>query len=325
MNHFLWMHPWDLEGWEPRELLDEIASAGIHEIRLALAYHGGRMLLPRNRRHLVYEQHDSAIYFQPSLGAYGVLQPESGPHRDVTSAFLETAARNQFPVRAWLVLCHNDSLGRRHPHLCIHNYRHEPYRYALCPAQPAVQQYILALIQDAAALTGITGLDLEALSFMGYEHYSLHNKRAIPADPRLNICHCSVCRGDGDRVAVISQLLEHIRQVTPLPIDLRYTDDAAFYGGKSHLPQSLLPGRVDSITRTWLGKPVPQTPAPAMPDSVPANTGFSFHPPDTTSIDALRARYAHAAASCAVGFYCYGLASEEHWSWLKQVARKATQ
>jgi hypothetical protein len=94
------------------------------------------------------------------------------------------------------VLCHNDWLGRKHPESCISNYRGEPYTYALCPARAEVQQYVLALIQDVSQFHGITGLDLEALSFMGYEHNSLHDKRAITPDLRLNVCHCSVCRGD---------------------------------------------------------------------------------------------------------------------------------
>ena len=71
------------------------------------------------------------------------------------------------------------------------------YPYALCPAQPAVQRYILGLVEDASRLPGITGLDIEALSFMGYDHNSLHDKRAVPVPAELNNCHCSECRGEG--------------------------------------------------------------------------------------------------------------------------------
>lgn len=320
MNHFLWMHPWDLEGWEPEEFLDEVSKAGVTELRLALAYHGGRLLLPRNRRHLVYEQHESAIYFEPDRSRYGTLQPAVGPHTEAVSAFLQAAERRRFPVRAWLVLCHNDWLGRHHPAVCIRNYRHEAYSYALCPAQPDVQEYIVALVAEAAGLPGVTGLDLEALSFMGYEHNSLHDKRAIAVDPRLNICHCSVCRGQGDRVAVIAQLLDRIGQASTLPIDLRYIDDGTFFGGKTYLPLRLLPGRVASITRTWFGKPVPRmimTPG----DPVPSNAGFQFHPPDTQSEAELRERYLRVSGANGVGLYCYGLANDDHWCWLSRVLK----
>lgn len=322
MTNFLWMHPWDLEGWDPDEFLDHIALAGLNEIRLALAYHGGRLLLPRNRRHLVYEQHESAVYFEPDRNDYARLQPAKGPHTEVVSAFLEAAARRKFPVRAWLVLCHNDWLGRQHPDTCIHNYRNEPYSYALCPAQPDVQQYILALIRDVSRLPGIVGLDLEALSFMGYEHNSLHDKRAVPLDPRLNICHCSICGGQGDRVATVSHLLDQIGRNTKLPIDLRYTDDESFFGGKSHLPLHLLQGRVASITRTWFGKSPQQMHVPSG-DPVPAYAGFQFHPPDTKSLDGLAERYSRSAGSQGIGFYCYGLASDEHWSWLTRALQGA--
>ena len=318
MANFLWMHPWDLEGWEPDEFLDHIETAGLNEVRLALAYHGGRLLLPRNRRHLVYEQHESAVYFEPDRGLYARLQPARGPHREVVSAFLEAAARRRFPVRAWLVLCHNDGLGRQHPDACIRNYRNEAYSYALCPAQPDVQQYILALARDVSRLPGVVGLDLEALSFMGYEHNSLHDKRAVAIDPRLNVCHCSVCRGQGDRAAIISHLLDQIGGATKLPLDLRYTDDENFFGGKSHLPLPLLQGRVASITRTWFGKPSHQIDLPSNAP-VPSNAGFQFHPPDTKTLDELAESYRRCASASGIGFYCYGLASNEHWSWLTRV------
>lgn len=318
MTRFLWLHPWDLEGWEPEEFLDEMAAAGFGELRLALAYHGGRLLLPRNHRHLVYQQHDGAVYFAPTRWRYGDVQPAVGPHTEAVERFLVAAAQRRFPVRAWLVLCHNDWLGPRHPELCIRNYRQEPYTYALCPAQPAVQRYILGLIADAAGLPGITGLDLEALSFMGYDHNSLHDKRAVAVPPELNVCHCSACRGEQDRVAVVADLLDQIRRVTTLPIDLRYTDDPSFYGGKTHLPLSMLAGRVQSITRTWFGTPAGRMVVPP-DDPVPANVGFQFHPPDTNSEEEFAERWHRAAGANAVGLYCYGLANQEHWEWLTRV------
>lgn len=55
MRHFLWMHPWDLLDQDPHMLLDEFQSMGLDEVRLALAYHSTRVVLPRNRRHLVYD------------------------------------------------------------------------------------------------------------------------------------------------------------------------------------------------------------------------------------------------------------------------------
>lgn len=318
MNHFLWMHPWDLEGWPPEQFIDELQATGIGEVRLALAYHGGRLLLPRNRRYLVYEQHESAVYFAINPRLYGRVQPVAGPHLDAVASFLAAAAKRRFPVRAWLVLCHNDLLGKRYPGLTIRNLRGESYSYALCPAQADVAEYIVALIRDVSALPGITGLDLEALSFMGYEHQSLHDKRAVEPDPAIHVCHCSMCLGKQDRCAVLRGVLDQIRAATSLPIDLRYTGDAAFYGGKTFLPLTDLKGRVDSITRTWFGKAVEQMECPQT-DPVPAHTGFVFHPPDTRSAAQLQARYERAAGSAGVGVYCYGLANEEHWSWLKSV------
>lgn len=166
-----------------------------------------------------------------------------------------------------------------------------------------------------AKLPGVTGLDLEALSFMGYDHNSLHDKRAVDAEPGWNACHCSVCLGIDRRALVLTYLFERIRAATKLPIDLRYIEDPAFYGGKTHIPYASLPGLVDSITYTFFGKAI------NVPSGCPveANAGFVFHPPDTRSVVDLRDRYAKVQGCAGVGFYCYGLASQEHWNWLKEV------
>ncbi len=316
MKHFLWMHPWDLEGWEPEALLDELAATGIDEVRLALAYHGGRFLLPRHRSRLVYELPESDVYFYRQSRRYSQLIPAVGPQADAVHAFLSSAEARRFPVRAWLVLCHNERLGRQHPNLCIRNFRGEPYTYALCPAQPEVQAYVRALVAEVSQLPGIRAFDLEALSFLGYEHNSLHDKRAIPAAPALDLCHCPVCRGRQDRPAILASMLDQIRQATSLPVDLRYTDNLGAHGPKSYLHPADLLGRVASVTWTSFGQPSASLqPPPSLP--VPVHAGLVFHPPDTNSQGELLERYLAVAEAASVGFYCYGLASAEHWSWLR--------
>lgn len=81
--------------------------------------------------------------------------------------------------------------------ICITNVFGERYGYALCPSNPDVGQYIVALCGDIAATDGVARLDLEALSFMGYEHQSLHDKVGLPLTPvikwLLSICVCAHC------------------------------------------------------------------------------------------------------------------------------------
>ncbi|MDX2153740.1 MAG: hypothetical protein SFV54_23555 [Bryobacteraceae bacterium] len=179
----VWMNLWDLEGRPPQAVLDHLENVGLNGCRIGLAYHGGRMLLPGHASRVVYEQPLS-----PGLTAPLELL-----------SFLEAAEARRFHTAAWLVLCHNDLLGEASPHLCITNAFDERYPYALCPAQPEVQDHCIQLCRRAAEIPGIAELDLEALSFMGYEHQGLHDKRGIPLPAaiswQLSLCCCDRCAG----------------------------------------------------------------------------------------------------------------------------------
>jgi hypothetical protein len=199
MLRSIWMHPWDLEGSNHAELIAFLKDCGLNACNLAFSYHGGRVFLPRHAQRKVYEQDLSAVYFPINDARYrGLrLRPHVAPQAELVRDFLTTARRADFTVNAWTVLCHNDRLGRQAPDCCITNVFGERYSYALCPAHPDVRAYIVALCADIAATDGIARLDLEALSFMGYEHQSLHDKTGLPLTPvikwLLSICVCAHC------------------------------------------------------------------------------------------------------------------------------------
>ena len=199
MKHSIWITPWDLAGREPAELIAFLRGLGLDACNLALSYHGGRMLLPLNRRHAVYEQHPVPTYFPADLSRYAPpLCPAVGCEAPLVMNFLNECRRDAFPVWAWTVLCHNDYLGPLAPDCCIQNAFGERYSYALCPSHPAVREYAATLCSEIAALPGIAGLDLEALGFLGYEHASLHGKAGMALPPHvvrlLSICFCGYCR-----------------------------------------------------------------------------------------------------------------------------------
>ena len=194
----IWMAPWDVDGRDPEAVLDQLEDCGIGAASLALAYHGGRLLLGHHPSRVVYEQHPSALYFHADTARFGAPRPEIAAEAGAAHAFLAAAARRGFPVEAWAVLCHNDLLAARDPSLAIRNAFGEPYSYALCPANPRVADYCVELCRQAARVEGAAGIDLEALSFMGYEHASLHDKRGAGL-PRaaldlLSVCLCAHCR-----------------------------------------------------------------------------------------------------------------------------------
>jgi hypothetical protein len=195
----IWMHPWDLEGVNHAELIAFLKDCGLNACNLAFSYHNGRMFLPRHAQRRVYEQDLSAVYFPANEARYrGLrLQPHLAPQAALLRAFLTAAQQVEFAVNAWTVLCHNDRIGLAAPDCCITNVFGERDSYSLCPSHPDVRQYIIALCGDIAALDGVARLDLEALSFMGYEHQSLHDKAGLSLTPvikwLLSICVCAHC------------------------------------------------------------------------------------------------------------------------------------
>jgi hypothetical protein len=223
----IWLHPWDLEGWEPAALVDRLRALGLDACQLALAYHATRMVLPAHRRRRLFETAHSAIYFPlaPASGtevspgdkhaaagarhasaaevAHGGLclegwTPPVAPEAALTPPFLAACRDAGFPVSAWVVLCHQDGVDGGAAALCVTNVYGDRYGYALCPSQPAVQAWAAALCAAAAGQPGVDALDIEAASFLGVDHQSAHDKRGVPLPASiawlLSICVCPACR-----------------------------------------------------------------------------------------------------------------------------------
>ena len=294
-----WMGPWDLHA--PHLLAAELNAAGIDEIRMAYAYHGSRLYLPRHPHRRVYELPTSAVYFAADLARFGRLRP-------ACAGAIPNFGR---PHSAWLVICHNDWLGKEHPECCVRNAHGDTYSYALCPAHPDVQNYAVELCLQASRQPGVTELDLEAVSFMGFEHQGLHEKRGVflteTQTEMLSVCFCEHCAPkyqalqhpvqSGEqpdlesvyrwRRQVLLHLLRRIRTACPdVMLNLRVSPDRRFTGGKSSFdPTDLmaLHGLIDSITLTFFGTSASSVAPvlaglPSLP--YPVHAGFQFHAPD---------------------------------------------
>ena len=200
MRKTIWLNVWDLRGIAPSELVAELRDLGLTGCRLGLAYHGGRIILPRNRERRVYEQHRSAIYFKPGAGAFDDLRlrPPIADEAILVEPFLRECRKADFTAEAWAVFCHNDFLGETAPDACAVNCFGDRYSHALCPANEDARRYAIALAAAVAQIEGIAAIDAEAVSFMGLEHGGLHDKRGVqlPAaiDWLLSICLCAACR-----------------------------------------------------------------------------------------------------------------------------------
>lgn len=201
MELAVYAHPWDLRALHRDGGLARLRELGFGEVALAVAYHAGRWLAPWDPERRVRFLEDGTVHFRPRAD-YGELQPlVSSEVRDGEPSPLEwlcTQARAAgLRARAWVVGTHNTRLGLRHRAQCVENAFGDRYSYALCPAQPAVQRYLRALVLDVAAHEGLGSVELEAFGWMGFRHSSHHDKASFRAPGllghALSLCFCEAC------------------------------------------------------------------------------------------------------------------------------------
>lgn len=202
MQLAIYAHPWDLRALRAQGGLQRLADLGFAEVALAVSYHAGRWLVPWSDPGMVRFLEDGTVHYRPR-GDYGRLQPL--PSSEVPAEGetpLEQLCREAQPlglrVRAWMVGTHNTRLGELHRDCCVENAFGDRYTYALCPAQPAVQQYLQTMVADLAATPGLDSIELESFGWLGHRHNSHHDKNAFVPEPRsdllLSMCFCAACR-----------------------------------------------------------------------------------------------------------------------------------
>ncbi|MBZ0152830.1 MAG: hypothetical protein K8J09_14990 [Planctomycetes bacterium] len=195
-----YVHPFDLPALIACGNLRRLRELGFHELCLATSYHAGRWLTPWGPGRVRCLE-DGVVHFRPRAD-YGELQPvvssevpADGP--SPLEVCLAEATAHGLSVRAWSIGTHNSRLGLLHPRRCVHTAFGDVYHYALCPSQPAVQQYLTAMVQDLAAHPGLAAVELEAYGQLGFKHSSHHDKASfVPSgllDAALSACFCSAC------------------------------------------------------------------------------------------------------------------------------------
>ncbi|PDQ35272.1 MAG: hypothetical protein B5766_06600 [Candidatus Lumbricidophila eiseniae] len=210
-------YPWDVCG--APEFLSDLHRLGVTRVALAAYYHGVRAATPRHPLHRFVTATRSALYTRTDPGVWHMsplVPPPPGPWSHAgafeEAAGLLTAAG--FTVSAWLAPTHADGLPESHP-LRVQTAFGDRLDYALCPTAPEVQDYAARLAHQSM-LSGASGLVLECVGSLGFDHASLHDKvggadwstsiRAL-----LSICFCAACceqyHTEGIAPTELSQLL----------------------------------------------------------------------------------------------------------------------
>lgn len=178
MQHGIFTYPWDLHDHGYDAALGEIAHAGFSNVNLAMQYHNGKFLLPRNPKRRVYYAEDGAVQYRPDLRKYGEMKPRvhslvSG-HSSPADEVNKRAGKLGLNLVAWTVCLHNRWLGEQFPEAVQHTVFADPLYNSLSPAHPLVREYLIAHVTDMALQFDLHAIMLESPGYMGFTHGEHH-------------------------------------------------------------------------------------------------------------------------------------------------------
>jgi len=201
MYRGLYVYAWDLADEGLDEVLPRVRDAGLNTLTLAASYHAGKFLRPHGRSGKVFFPRDGTVYFKARPERYGHVKPLVNPLVEDFDALAELEREAPDLERvAWVVCCHNTPLGERHPELTSRNAFGDSYPYSLCPAHPAVRDYVVNLCADLVDRYDLAGLALETPGWLPYDHGFHHEFAMVPLD-RFAKTLLALCFADATRHA----------------------------------------------------------------------------------------------------------------------------
>lgn len=212
MQRRMFLYPWDVQEEGPAVVTDRLIGAGISSVAVATSYHAGKFLRPHAPARKVYYPEDGTVYFTPDPALYGPLKPmRAALARDFDVLAELSAAATALGRAGWTVGLHNSRLGRMHPDLVCLTAFGDPIWSSLCPAQPEVREYLVALCVDQARNCPVEEICIEAPGYQTYRHNDHHEFELIDLTPRaaslLGLCFCPACRAGAQAAGVDSDRL----------------------------------------------------------------------------------------------------------------------
>lgn len=212
MTRGMYVYPWDLEEEGAAAVLPRLRDIGIDSISLAVSYHAGKFVRPHAPGRRVYFPEDGTIYFAPDSSRYGRIKPRLNSRVGEYDPLRELAKHGaDFRMTAWTVGLHNTPLGLEHPSLVVRNAFGDPLWNSLCPSQPDVRAYLVALCADLAANQPLAEIAIETPGWQAYRHGHHHEFELIDLTPRaqilLGMCFCDTCVASARRVGIDGEAL----------------------------------------------------------------------------------------------------------------------
>jgi hypothetical protein len=182
--------------------LDAIQGrAGLGGVTMAAAYHASRDLFPHARTRRLRYQPGGEIFFRPDPARWRglALQPRLSrlaAAGDPLAELVAAARRRGLGVSAWTVFLHVDWTEDGDPRFAEQTCFGDPCLTELCPSNPDVRAYAVALAGDIAA-HGADSILAESLHHHPLEHGAHHERYFVElgtaARLLLGLCFCSSC------------------------------------------------------------------------------------------------------------------------------------
>lgn len=229
----LYAYPWDIAEIDENDFAGFVKGLGLNTVTMAASYHAGKFVRPHGRNGRVFFPEDGRAFFRARPERYGAIQPLPAKLVAEDDVLERLVRRTDLKVEAWTVLLHNTPLGQQNPDAVVRNAFGDSYWYSLCPANPAVADYAVALCGDIAEGYPVSGLVVETPGWLAYRHGYHHEAMFMEPNPGLEaglaLCFCPHCmRGalaEGvdmpalrKRVASHVDLLLGARQETPAAV-----------------------------------------------------------------------------------------------------------
>ncbi|GII82849.1 hypothetical protein Ssi03_08390 [Sphaerisporangium siamense] len=193
------VHVEDVRDEGAREVLDRIAGYGVREVTVAVASHAARDITPHGASRVTLRS--DGVHFPPPEDLFAGLRltppVQPGAADEPLAALREAAADRGMPLHGWAVFLNNVTLGLANLDLTVQDCfggRGSPG--ALCPAQPDVRRYAVALAR-AVARQGVSSVVAESLHFGTFAHGYRLERSYVPLGPMdeflLGLCFCGWC------------------------------------------------------------------------------------------------------------------------------------
>ncbi len=197
MEFAVWAYPWDVRDEGPDRVADRLRGIGVGEVNLATNYHAVQAFAPRNPERRTHFARASA-YFRPG-DRYGRLEPV--PYDGMEGDWVADVAGSlgDLTVTSWTVGCHNSRLGMANPDVTIESPHGDDLVFGLCPSNPAVRTYLVALVADLADREQLDRIELETFDYFygtgwGWHHQKIHARLGTLGEFLLGLCFCEHCR-----------------------------------------------------------------------------------------------------------------------------------